>query len=255
MTSTALATWPIWTPLWCAFALACGGLIKGALGVGTPLLTVPLMALVLPPQTAVAVMAVPVVVANLWQASQAPRVDNLLGRFWPTFVAILLGTWIGVAILARINEQALLLIVGSAVILFALLQGCGYQLRIRPRLEKPAGLLFGLASGVIGGISSFFGPMLIVYLVSLQSLSKDQFIGAISLLYVSAVLPWALTLHWVGILDQRLLLYSSAAVAPVMLGMMVGRNLRKFISEQRFQHFIVVILLCSGSVILWRALA
>ena len=52
---------------WCALAVACGGLIKGALGVGTPLLTVPMLAMVLPPQHAVAVMAVPVVVANLWQ--------------------------------------------------------------------------------------------------------------------------------------------------------------------------------------------
>jgi len=51
---------------WCAFALFCGGLIKGTLGVGTPLLTVPLMALVLPAQMAVILMAVPVVVANVW---------------------------------------------------------------------------------------------------------------------------------------------------------------------------------------------
>jgi len=60
--------------LWCSFALACGGLIKGTLGVGTPLLTVPLMALVLPAQSAVTLMALPVVVANLWQAFSAPNI-------------------------------------------------------------------------------------------------------------------------------------------------------------------------------------
>ena len=43
------------------------------LGVGTPLLTVPMMALVLPPQMAIAIMAIPVVVANLWQFAQAER--------------------------------------------------------------------------------------------------------------------------------------------------------------------------------------
>ena len=52
---------------WCALAMLCGGLIKGALGVGTPLLTVPMLAMVLPPQQAVAIMAMPVIVANLWQ--------------------------------------------------------------------------------------------------------------------------------------------------------------------------------------------
>ena len=241
------------TLAWCAFALACGGLIKGALGVGTPLLTVPLMALVLPPQTSVALMAVPVVVANLWQACRAPRVDRVVGRFWPTFAAILAGTWVGVAVLTRIDDKALLIVVGVSVIIFALLQGSDYKLRIPAPLEKPAGVGFGFAGGVIGGISSFFGPMLIIYLVSLQSLDKNQFVGAISFLYIGAVVPWALMLYWAGILDRHLLWYSGAAVAPVVLGMLVGRSVRDFISEQRFQHLILVILLCSGAAICWRA--
>ena len=241
--------------LWCAFALTCGGLIKGALGVGTPLLTVPLMALVLPPQTAVALMAIPVVVANLWQVAQVGRVGNVVGRFWPVFAAILVGTWAGVNVLTRIDEAALLVIVGVAVIVFALLQGSGRKLHIPASAEKPAGLAFGLASGVIGGISSFFGPMLIIYLVSLQNLGKDQFIGSISFLYISAVLPWTAALYFAGILDGPLLLYSTAAAAPVALGMLVGQRLRGSISEARFQRLILVILLCSGGVILARAVS
>ena len=71
---------------WCFLALALGGFIKGALGVGTPLLTVPMMALVLPPQMAVAIMAIPVVVANLWQFAQSGRPREAVRRFWPAFV-------------------------------------------------------------------------------------------------------------------------------------------------------------------------
>ncbi|HIE74684.1 MAG TPA: hypothetical protein EYP93_00360, partial [Gammaproteobacteria bacterium] len=72
---------------WCTFAFLCGGLIKGALGVGTPLLTVPLMALVLPVQTAVVLMALPVVFANVWQAFQAKQISSAVSRFWPSFLA------------------------------------------------------------------------------------------------------------------------------------------------------------------------
>ena len=101
---------------WCAFALFCGGLIKGTLGVGTPLLTVPLMALVLPAQVAVILMAMPVVVANVWQAFKAGRLHSAAVRFWPVFIAILIGTYGGVAILATIDERSLLLVVGAAVV-------------------------------------------------------------------------------------------------------------------------------------------
>ncbi len=254
MLSTPIATAQILLLLWCAVALACGGFIKGALGVGTPLLTVPLLALVLPPQTAVVLIVAPVVVANLWQAARAPRVENVYRRFWPVALAILAGTAVGTVVLARIDQRALLLIVGSAVIAFAVLQATTRQMRIPAHREKSIGLGFGLCSGLVGGVSSFFGPILIMYLTSLPGLTKDGFVGAISFLYLSAVLPWAAALYWSGILTHQLLLYSLAATAPVLLGMALGRRLRRFISERRFQRLMVVVLMSSGGVILWRTL-
>ncbi len=242
-----------WVVAWCFFALACGGLIKGALGVGTPLLTVPMMAQVLPPQMAIAIMAVPVVVANLWQFAQAERSKAIVGRFWPTFVAILVGMWFGVKILSVLDERALLIVVGVAVIAFSLLQGSRFRLYLPDHLVKPAGVFFGGASGLIGGVSSFFGPMLITYLISIRGLAKNQFVSTISFLYVSAVVPWTLTLFWFGILDQRLLIYSTIATLPVTLGLLLGQRMRGHISEIRFHYLIVVILVVSGLSMLWRA--
>ena len=248
-----LAEYGPWIVTWCFFALCCGGFIKGALGVGTPLLTVPMMAQVLPPQMAIAIMAVPVVVANLWQFAQAERSTAVVGRFWPTFIAILIGTWVGVKILSVIDEKTLLVLVGVAVIAFALLQGSRFRLHLPDRLVKPAGVLFGGASGVIGGVSSFFGPMLITYLISIRGLAKNQFVSTISFLYVSAVIPWTITLYIYDILDQRLLIYSTFATLPVTLGLLVGQRLRGHIGEARFHNLIIAILVVSGASMLWRA--
>ena len=242
-----------WIIAWCFFALACGGFIKGALGVGTPLLTVPMMAQVLPPQMAIAIMAIPVVVANVWQFAQAERSVAVVNRFWPTFIAILVGTWIGVKILSVINETTLLIMVGVAVISFAVLQGSNYRFRLREAVVKPAGIFFGGAAGVIGGVVSFFGPMMIIYLLSVPGLSKNQFVSTISFLYLSAVIPWAITLYLFGILDQRLLLYSLAAVLPVVLGQWLGQRVRRYISDERFTWLIIGILVISGLSMLWRA--
>jgi uncharacterized membrane protein YfcA len=248
-----LAEYGPWIVTWCFFALCCGGFIKGALGVGTPLLTVPMMALVLPPQMAIAIMAIPVVVANLWQFAQAERSSAVVSRFWPTFVAILVGTWIGVKILSVIDEKTLLILVGVAVIAFALLQGSRFRMHLPERMVKPAGILFGGASGLIGGVSSFFGPMLITYLISIRGLAKHQFVSTISFLYVSAVVPWAITLYLFGILDNRLLVFSAFATIPVTLGLIAGQRVRGHISETRFQYLIIGILVVSGVSMLWRA--
>lgn len=238
---------------WCFLALALGGFIKGALGVGTPLLTVPMMALVLPPQMAIAIMAIPVVVANLWQFAQAERSTAVIARFWPTFLAILVGTWVGVKILSVIDEKTLLVVVGISVIGFALLQGSRFRLHLPDPMVKPAGLFFGGASGLIGGLSSFFGPMLIVYLISIRNLDKNQFVSSISFLYVSAVVPWTVTLYLFGILDQRMLIYSALATIPVTIGLLIGQRIRRRISDARFQYLIIGILVVSGCSMLWRA--
>ena len=248
-----LAEYGPWIVAWCFFALCCGGFIKGALGVGTPLLTVPMMAQVLPPQMAIAIMAIPVVVANLWQFAQAERSTAVVARFWPAFVAILIGTWIGVKILSVIDEKALMILVGIAVIAFALLQGSRFRFHLPDKMVKPAGFIFGGASGLIGGVSSFFGPMLITYLISIRGLARDQFVSSISFLYVGAVVPWAITLYLFDILDQHLLVYSTFATLPVTLGLLIGRRIRSHISEARFQYLTIGILVISGISMLWRA--
>ena len=96
--------------LWCGLALFCGGLIKGTLGVGTPLLTVPMLALVMPAQSAVTLMAMPILVANLWQAGSARNLAVVIRRFFPAAIALLFGTFIGTRILSSIQDKWLSLI-------------------------------------------------------------------------------------------------------------------------------------------------
>ena len=98
-----------------------------------------------------------------------------------------------------------------------------------------------------------FGPMLILYLVSVKDLDKEDFVSTISFLYISAVVPWAVLLFSVGLLRGPLLLGSVAAVIPVTIGMLFGQHLREHISEQRFQQLMLLVLITSGSTMLWRA--
>ncbi len=237
---------PLLTLVWCGLALLCGGLIKGTLGVGTPLLTVPLMALVLPPQIAVTLMAIPVVVANLWQILHAPNLWNTLSRFWPAATALVLFTGIGTSILSTIDEQLLLLVVGVSVIGFSLLQVLSTRPWLSEGVRIPAGLFFGSLSGLIGGISSMFGPMLVIYLVSLRGLEKNDFVAAISFLYVCAVVPWTISLILIGLLDETMIVASTLATVPVVVGLLLGQQIRKHIGNQRFHQLIILILLCSG---------
>ncbi len=238
---------------WCALAMMCGGFIKGLLGIGTPLLTVPMMALVLPVHDAVVIMAFPVVVANLWQVYDADRPVATIKRFWPAFVALLIGTLVGVEIFTGIDEQTLLILVGILVICFTILQGSPRKITIPTRLEKPAGFAFCGSAGIIGGLSSMFGPMMILYLVSLPALDKNRFVNTISFLYVGAVVPWVVIMVAVGVLDAPLAIMSALAVIPLSIGLLIGRLVRKHVQEAIFYRMVLGVLILSGISMIWRA--
>jgi len=133
------------------------------------------------------------------------------------------------------------------------LQGSSYRLNLKPVLEKPAGVLFGLASGIVGGLSSMFGPMLIIYLVSIPDLDKERFVATISFLYIACVVPWTIMLLWFGILDRQLVVLSALATVPVVVGLVVGEVLRQRVSDDRFQKMVLIVLLLSGGAMIWRA--
>ena len=242
-----------WAVVWCAFAMACGGFIKGVLGIGTPLLTVPMMALVLPAHHAVVIMAIPVVVANVWQVYDAVQPVATIRRFWPALIALVSGTWVGVKLLSSIDEQTLLLVVGILIIVFAILQGSPRKISIPSNVEKPVGTLMCGGAGIVGGLSSLFGPLLILYLVSLPHLDKNRFVNTISFLYIGAVVPWVVMLIVVGVLDTRLTILSALSIVPVLIGLTAGRAIRRYVKETVFYRLVLVILILSGLSIMWRA--
>lgn len=221
---------------------------------GTPLLTVPMMAFVLPPQMAIAVMALPVVVANVWQFISAPKEKGIVRDFLPAGLAIAAGSAIGTKILVSIDEQVLLILVSLLVAFFTILQGSRYRFGIERSMLWPAGIAFGLAAGVVGGLSSMFGPMMVLYMVSINGLAKDRFVAGISFLYLWAVIPWNFQLYFRGLLDHPVLLFSLIGVFWVSLGMVFGQRARKYISEARFKTAIRWVLFASAASLMARAL-
>ena len=109
----------------------------------------------------------------------------------------------------------------------------------------------GALSGALGGVSSAMGPLLITYLVALR-LTREQFVGSVSVLNLFGALPLYLSLIAVGILGWPQALMSLLALAPVSLGMMAGKQLRQRVSEQRFRTLLLFFLTGVALILLIR---
>ena len=77
-----------------ALVFLIAGTAKGLIGLGLPTISVGLLALVLPPAEAAALLLLPSLLTNIAQAA-GPELRPLLRRLWPTLLAILPGTLAG----------------------------------------------------------------------------------------------------------------------------------------------------------------
>ncbi len=226
---------------WGIGAFLLGGLVKGTLGVGLPLVVVPLLSLILSSPTAIALVSVPVVVSNVLQVWQATPETRQARRFAPLIVCLVLATIVTVPMTLALSAKALNAMVAGAVLLAVATMAFNPVLVIDPKHEGRFSAGVGLLSGLLGGVSSLTGPVVITYLMSLR-LSREQFVGSISLIYLWAMLPMYIALAAVGRLGVSELGLSVLASGPMFAGMWAGRHLRGHLSEDLFRKLLLVFL-------------
>lgn len=233
-------------------AFLAAGTVKGVLGVGLPMIAVPLIASATSPAQAIALASVPVVVSNAWQSFHGGHTSACLRRFWPMLTAVVIGTLIGVQILATVDARVVSGILGVVLVVFTALQALPRTLELGPRSERWLGPPLGLIGGVLGGMSSLFGPLLILYLVALR-LPKDVFVAAVALLFFTGSLPLFLGLVAHDILSPHQILLSALSALPVIAGLVIGRLLRQRIPQALFEKALFAVLVVIGLNLIRRA--
>ncbi|HEX9325540.1 MAG TPA: sulfite exporter TauE/SafE family protein, partial [Reyranella sp.] len=116
------------------FVLA--GFTKGIIGLGLPTIAMGLLAVVLPPAEAAALLILPSLVTNVWQMLDGPHLGPLLRRLWPLNVGVCLGTWLGAVLLAGIGGRHGGLALGLSLIAYAA-SGLAALRLVVPRAAEP----------------------------------------------------------------------------------------------------------------------
>jgi uncharacterized membrane protein YfcA len=111
----------------------------------------------------------------------------------------------------------------------------------------------GLFGGLLGGISTAFGPPLIMYLSALR-LPKVEFVAAIGAIWTFASLMLIVAFHQSGILVGERAWWSVAACIPVGVGLWLGSRLRDHIAQAPFRRLVRLALLLLGANLIRRGL-
>ena len=226
-------------------ALLAGGIAKGILGVGLPMIALPLLYTSVPIREAIALMYGPVLVMNVWQTFQGGYFKIALKKFWPMMIAVILGTWLGAKTLVGIDSNLLQIVVGTTVIVFSLVNLLQPKLAIPERHALWISIIVGLIGGFFGGLTLFIGPTVIMFLVALRT-PKDEFIGTVALVYLLGIIPTGITYVAEGVLRTEHIVPTLVACIPVFVGMLAGQWVRSRVNEVTFRKVLLIAMVVIG---------
>lgn len=225
------------------------GTVKGVIGLGLPPVSLALLVLMLDLPEAMAVVLVPSLMTNLWQATIGGNARAIIRRLWSFLIVVFAMVFVGAMALTRFDLTMLRALLGALLMIYAGANLIGFRLTIGPRYETALGLLFGSANGVLAGMTgSFVVPG--VWFLQAIGLKRDELIQAMGITFSAATLGLAFALQGNGLLTVELGTFSVASLIPALIGMVIGQRFRRALPDAVFQRVFFSILLVLGAYLL-----
>jgi uncharacterized membrane protein YfcA len=227
--------------LWIAVALSAGSIVKGATGMGLPMVALPILASFLGVPHSVAVMSLPILFSNAWQVWQHRRDIRGMG-FLPWYLAMsVVGIGLGTYLLTTLPERALSLALGLMVLAYIGLRLARPDFALPRRLATRMSPGVGIAAGTLQGATGVSAPITITFIHALR-LPRAEQVAALSCIFLLPTLFQFPALWVAGVLTWDRLLESALALIPVAVLMPVGARLTRLLSREAFDWIVLGIL-------------
>lgn len=227
-----------------AYLLA--GLVKGVIGMGLPTVAMGLLAAVITPAQAAAILVAPSLATNVWQMVAGPYLVGLIKRLGGMLLGLFAGGWLGNGVLTGENAKPAAIGLGIVLIAYALLGLSKIKFSVARRNEIWIGPIVGVLTGVVMAATGVFVIPALPYLQAI-GLQKDELVQALGLHFTTSTVALAFVLWDGGAFNLSLGTLSLFAIAPAVVGMYAGQRVRARIGAETFRVFLYIGLLALGA--------
>lgn len=231
-----------------ALIIAVAYFFRGVTGFGSGLISIPLLALMLP-----LTIVVPIVGLLDYLAAVGHGIKDRRNIQWHDVLPLIPFFIIGVAtalfIFKYVDPVLLSKILGAFIILFALYTLSSFEpKRVGGRvLAMPSGLMGGL----VGALYGTGGPFYVIYL-KLRKLDKSVFRATLSAIFLldgpARIIGYGVS----GFYNRDAIVFVAVALPIMIIGMYVGGHVHTSLSQKTFQRAISVLLIGSGVALLLK---
>lgn len=224
-------------------------LIRSAFGFGEALISVPLLALIIPIEVAapiavlVSITVAAIVLIQDWQQVHFGSASRLV-------LSSMAGIPLGLLLLTMIAEPIVKAVLAVIIIIFSvhsLLNESQHKLK-----DDGWAWLFGFGSGILGGAYGMNGPPLVIY-GALRRWSPQHFRATLQGYFLPASILVMIGYWFTGLWTPTVTRYYLLALPIVILAIFGGRLINRRINGERFLLYIHTALILIGIILLTLA--
>ena len=233
-----------------AFMIA--GFVKGVVGFGFPIIALIILTLSIGLLDALALVVIPTLITNLWQAFSGEYLRAIVGRMWRYFLVAVVFIWITSDYLDVVDVDWLTMLLGTVLFFFALSRLFNFHFTVPPRYESVLSVPLGAVNGIITGLTGSFMVPSVLYMQAI-GLRGEMLVQAMGIFFSISVFTLAVSLERNDLISVGQAQLSSLELIPSIIGLLVGRWTRRQIDEDRFQQIFLMAVLVLGGYIVFRS--
>ena len=234
-------------------ALLLAAFVKGATGLGFPLIATPMVALLLDIRTAVTVLILPNLFMDSAQVIRDGWPYEVFRRFSSLIIPTIVGVFLGTTVLVKTPLWILNFFLGIMVIVFVVSNLLKFDFIITPRGEKILSPISGFISGFLNGMTNAAGPTLAIYLYSLR-LEKRAFVKSIATIFMVTKLSQLVAISTWNLFNWETITLSLQVLLFTLAGFFAGIKAQDRVNQKNFNRGLLVLLSLIGVVLIGRAL-
>src|SRR5258708_6958802 len=125
------------------------GTVKGLVGLGLPTITIALTSLVLPLPEAIALITLPTIVSNTWQAAVGGKFRLIVRRQWPLIVPLMIVLYLTLWLVGQKGPNWAFLVLAVVRVVYSAPRPLRILPHIHPAPGQPLAPVIGVFSTVI----------------------------------------------------------------------------------------------------------
>jgi uncharacterized membrane protein YfcA len=219
--------------------------VKGTTGLGYSTCALPFLVAAVGLRTAIVIVPIPAMAANIGLLFGAGHVRAIFKRFWVFYAATIPGIFYGTTLLGWVDQQSATRVLGLITVSYVLYAIVRPNLHLPASWEGPLQLPAGILNGFLTGLTGSQIMPLLPYMLSLK-LNANEFVQAVNIAVVTASMILILALIYSGLMTWPLAGASVIGIVPASLGVYLGNHLRSKIPSATFRTVVLFTLLAMG---------